>query len=162
MHLHTLQPTLSSPNLTINMHLYIKQHARRSETRLQRRHTRRHDIHLHSLHSEHANLTINMLLYTLQCACRPEMRLQRQHTLPYLTLPYLTFTVRASPGDAFATTAHPPSPVSVSGLSNGVTYTFTVAAVNGDGAGPPSEPSELVIPNGFVPVAPVLLRAVPG
>ena len=56
------------------------------------------------------------------------------------------YTVTASPGGqtAYGTAA----PVVVNGLTNGVSYTFTVAATNRAGTGPASEPSAPVTPAG--------------
>ena len=45
------------------------------------------------------------------------------------------------------------SPIVVTGLSNGKTYTCTVAATNADGTGPPSGASAAVVPAVPVPVA---------
>jgi hypothetical protein len=54
------------------------------------------------------------------------------------------YTVTASPGGATATGAS--SPITVSGLNNGTTYTFTVTATNGAGTGAPSGGSNGVTP----------------
>jgi len=50
----------------------------------------------------------------------------------------------------------------VSSLSNGTTYTFTVAAINSVGTGPASAPSNPVIPNASVPGQPTGLGASAG
>jgi hypothetical protein len=53
------------------------------------------------------------------------------------------------------------SPITVTGLTDGVTYMFTVTASNGIGIGPPSKPSNAVTPTG-VPDAPTNVTAAPG
>ncbi|MDP3226524.1 MAG: fibronectin type III domain-containing protein [Acidovorax sp.] len=54
------------------------------------------------------------------------------------------YTVTASPGGATATGAA--SPITVMGLTNGTSYTFTVAATNSVGPGAPSAASNAVVP----------------
>ncbi|MDP3227894.1 MAG: DUF4347 domain-containing protein [Acidovorax sp.] len=54
------------------------------------------------------------------------------------------YTVTASPGGATATGAA--SPITVTGLTNGTSYTFTVAATNSVGLGAPSAASNAVVP----------------
>lgn len=54
------------------------------------------------------------------------------------------YTVTVNPGGATATGAA--SPITVTGLTNGTSYTFTVAATNSVGPGAPSAASNAVIP----------------
>ena len=55
-----------------------------------------------------------------------------------------SYTATASPGGAFATGAA--SPLTVTGLTNGTVYTFTVTATNTAGTGAASSPSSSVTP----------------
>ena len=67
------------------------------------------------------------------------------------------YTVTSSPGGITATGAS--SPIVVSGLTNGTSYTFTVHATNAIGSGPESTASNSVTPTG-VPGAPTGVVAV--
>src|SRR5207302_6759040 len=55
-------------------------------------------------------------------------------------------TVTANPGGATATGAS--SPITVTGLTNGISYTFTVSATNSAGSGADSSASSAVTPKG--------------
>lgn len=60
------------------------------------------------------------------------------------------YTASASPGGASCTTAGATA-CTVTGLSNGTAYTFTVTATNGYGTGPSSASSSAVTPDGTAP-----------
>jgi hypothetical protein len=71
--------------------------------------------------------------------------------------PITSYTVTASPGGATCTWTSGAPSCTVSGLTNGTTYTFTVVATNVAGPGPASAPSAGVTPSTgalFHPVAP--------
>lgn len=57
-----------------------------------------------------------------------------------------SYTVESSPGGFSAT--GPTSPIIVSGLTNGISYTFTVVATNAAGNSIPSSASSAIIPSG--------------
>ncbi|NJL57444.1 fibronectin type III domain-containing protein [bacterium] len=69
------------------------------------------------------------------------------------------YTVTSTPGGI--TASHTASPIMVSGLTNGTSYSFTVVAINGQGAGELSVASNAVTPQG-VPDAPTTVSASAG
>jgi hypothetical protein len=68
-----------------------------------------------------------------------------------------SYTVTSTPGGLTATGSA--SPILVTGLTNGTSYTFTVHATNAIGDGAESLPSNAVTPSG-VPGAPTIVVAV--
>lgn len=68
--------------------------------------------------------------------------------------PIIGYTVVASPGGSTCTWTTGPLTCTVSSLTNGSGYTFTVRATNAQGSGPVSEPSASVTPR-TVPGAPL-------
>ena len=67
--------------------------------------------------------------------------------------PIISYTVTSSPGNITATGAS--SPITVSGLTYGTTYTFTVKATNAIGTGPASAPSNSVTWGPLMSVSPM-------
>jgi hypothetical protein len=63
-----------------------------------------------------------------------------------------SYTVTSSPGGITATGTG--SPITVAGLTNGVSYTFTVTATNSIGTGSASAASNAVVPSGEINTAP--------
>ena len=71
--------------------------------------------------------------------------------------PISQYTVTSAPGAITASCAN--SPCTVTGLTNGTSYTFTVTASNGTGTGPASAASPAIVPIG-PPGAPTAVTAV--
>jgi hypothetical protein len=71
-----------------------------------------------------------------------------------------SYTATSTPGNITGTSTTG-SPVVVTGLTNGTSYTFTIYATNADGNGTPSAPSSAVTP-ATVPSAPLTPSAVAG
>ena len=73
-----------------------------------------------------------------------------------------SYTVTSSPGGLTASGVA--SPITITGLSNGTSYTFTVTATNAIGAGAPSDASNSITPAGSatIPDPPVIDTATAG
>jgi hypothetical protein len=71
-------------------------------------------------------------------------------TPPPVGTPITSYTVVASPGGATTTVSSVVPAATVTGLTNGTPYTFTVAATNSVGTGPASAPSAAVTPTAVV------------
>ena len=65
--------------------------------------------------------------------------------------PISGYTVASNPGGITTTVGGSTTSATVTGLSNGTSYTFTVTATNGAGTGQPSAPSNAVVPTPPVP-----------
>ncbi len=74
--------------------------------------------------------------------------------------PISNYTVTSAPGGLSGTGSS--SPITVTGLTNGTAYTFTVSATNSAGTGTASTASNSVTPNTGVPGAPQQVQATPG
>jgi len=74
--------------------------------------------------------------------------------------PIIGYTVLASPGGATTTTSGTTT-ATITGLTNGTSYTFTVTATTAEGTGPASGTSAPVTPAGS-PAAPTSVNATPG
>lgn len=74
----------------------------------------------------------------------------------------LTYTVVSSPGGITATVSAPSTTATVTGLTRGTTYTFTVGATNSAGCSGPSSPSNPVTPAPIAPLPPMAVVATAG
>jgi FtsP/CotA-like multicopper oxidase with cupredoxin domain len=81
---------------------------------------------------------------------------------PASGLPITGYTVTASGPGAQTCGTTGSLTCTVLGLTNGTSYTFTVAATNGAGPGAPSNPSNAVTPNPTAPGAPTAVTGVGG
>jgi uncharacterized protein (TIGR02145 family) len=70
------------------------------------------------------------------------------------------YTVTSNPGSI--TGNGTASPITVTGLTNGIAYTFTVTATNANGTGPASAASNSVTPSTTVPGSPIIGSATKG
>ncbi len=78
--------------------------------------------------------------------------------------PIIGYTATANPGGVFVSQTGPATPITVTGLTNGIAYTFTVTAFNAVGTGSPSLPSNSAtpIPAATIPGAPTIGTATAG
>jgi YVTN family beta-propeller protein len=77
------------------------------------------------------------------------------------SFPVGTYEVTSEPGNKKCLVAAPTLTCTVTGLTNGVPYTFTVKALNGAGWSGPSAPSTAVIPSATSPVPNAIVREIP-
>jgi YVTN family beta-propeller protein len=77
------------------------------------------------------------------------------------SFPVGTYEVTSEPGNKKCLVAAPTLTCTVTGLTNGVPYTFTVKALNGAGWSGPSAPSTAVIPSATSPLPNAIVREIP-